>query len=75
MHTRIATREGFRPWTYVLLGGLVAGALDISYAWAFWALKAGVPAMRIFQSVAKGLLGPASYRGGATTAALGLLLH
>jgi hypothetical protein len=75
MHTRIADHEGFRPWMYVLIGGLVAGTLDISYAWAFWSLKAGVPAIRIFQSVAKGLLGPASYKGGAITAALGLLLH
>ena len=59
----------------VLTGGLVAGTLDISYACVFWALKAGVPPRRIFQSVAAGLLGPASFEGGAATAALGLLLH
>jgi hypothetical protein len=34
----------------VLAGGLVAGALDITYACVFWAIKAGVPAQRIFQS-------------------------
>jgi hypothetical protein len=72
MHIGNADR---RAWVLVLAGGLVAGTLDITYAWAFWALKAGVPAHRIFQSVAKGLLGPASYKGGAATAALGLLLH
>jgi hypothetical protein len=38
-------------------------------------LKAGVPAQRIFQSVAAGLLGKASFEGGAATAALGLALH
>jgi hypothetical protein len=60
---------------YVLAGGVVAATLDITYAWVFWALKAGVPAQRIFQSVAAGLLGPASFEGGATTAAVGLVLH
>ena len=59
----------------VLAGGLVAGTLDITYACVFWGIKAGVPAPRIFQSVAKGLLGPAAFKGGAATAALGLFLH
>jgi hypothetical protein len=64
-----------QPFTLVVAGGLVAGALDISYAWAFWAVKAEVPAQRIFQSVAAGLLGGASFTGGWGTAALGLFLH
>ena len=59
----------------VLAGGLVAGTLDITYACVFWAIKAGAPPARIFQSVARGLLGAASFRGGAATAALGLFLH
>ncbi len=59
----------------VLAGGVVAGALDITYACAFWAIKRGVPARRIFQSVAAGLLGKASFDGGWSTAALGLGLH
>jgi hypothetical protein len=63
-----------RSW-YVLAGGLGAGTLDMAYACLFWALKADVPATRIFQSVAAGLLGRASFQGGATTAALGLTLH
>lgn len=60
---------------YVVAGGLVAGTLDIVYACVFWALKAGVPPRRIFQSVAAGVLGRASFAGGARTAALGLVLH
>jgi hypothetical protein len=60
---------------YVLAGGLIAGTFDIVYACAFWALKADVPAERIFQSVAAGLLGKASFDGGAATATLGLGLH
>lgn len=63
------------PWVWVLAGGVVAGALDIAYACVFWAIKAGVPARRIFQSVAAGLLGESSFAGGAATAALGLALH
>ena len=60
---------------YVMAGGIVAGSLDIVYACLIWALEAGVPAPRILQSVASGLLGEASFEGGAATAALGLLLH
>jgi hypothetical protein len=59
----------------VLLGGFIAGALDIVFAIVFWALKADVPALRILQSVAAGLLGKESFRGGLLTAALGLMLH
>ena len=55
----------------VLAGGLVAGTLDITYACVFWALRAGTPPQRIFQSVAKGVLGPSTFKGGAATAALG----
>jgi len=64
-----------QPAVFVLAGGLVAGTFDIAYACIFWALKRGVPATRIFQSVAAGLLGQASFAGGARTAALGLVLH
>ena len=65
----------FHPALLVLAGGLVAGTLDIAYACTFWALKRGVPAMRIFQSVASGLLGESAFEGGGWTAALGLALH
>jgi hypothetical protein len=64
-----------QPIVYVLAGGLVAGTLDIAYACVFWGLKAGTSPQRIFQSVAKGLLGPDSFKGGIATAALGLFLH
>lgn len=60
---------------WVLCGGFIAGVLDISYAAAFWRIKANVPPTRILQSVAAGLLGRASFEGGAATAALGLTLH
>jgi uncharacterized membrane protein YagU involved in acid resistance len=64
-----------RALRFVVAGGLLAGALDITYACLFWAIKAGVPAQRIFQSVAAGLLGKDSFTGGWPTASLGLALH
>lgn len=64
-----------RSLTFVLAGGIVAGGLDIVYAIVFWAVKRGVPAQRILQSVAAGLLGRASFEGGLRTAALGLALQ
>ena len=67
--------ERKRAALFVLAGGLVAGTFDITYACSYWAIKAGLSPARIFQSVARGLLGAASFRGGARTAALGLLLH
>jgi len=65
----------FHPVMYVLAGGLLAGTLDIVYACVFWGLKRDVSVPRILQSVAAGLLGNASFEGGAATAALGLGLH
>ena len=64
-----------KPAAYVLLGGLGAGSFDITYACTFWYLKRGVLPPRVFQSVAAGLLGDASFTGGWRTAALGLALH
>ena len=69
------SRRRDSPWPSVLAGGLLAGTLDILYACLFWAAKADLPPTRIFQSVAAGLLGEASFHGGAATAALGLALH
>lgn len=63
-----------RSMTPVVVGGLIAGACDITYAIVFSAFR-GVPAQRILQSVASGLLGAKAFEGGAATAALGLLLH
>lgn len=64
-----------KPTSDVLLGGLIAGTFDISYACTFWYLKRGVLPARVFQSVASGLLGDASFTGGWRTALLGVALH
>jgi hypothetical protein len=60
---------------WVVAGGLIAGALDITFACAWWAIAADVPVQRILQSVASGVLGKASRDGGWATALLGLALH
>jgi hypothetical protein len=71
-----ARQHAVSPSLAVLLGGVVAGVIDITYACTFWAIKAGARPTRIFQSVAAGLLGrEAAVAGGAATAALGLALH
>jgi len=60
----------------IFLGGFVVGVLDISYAILFWWLRARVSPVRIFQSVAAGLLGrDAARAGGIRTALLGAALH
>lgn len=58
----------------VLVGGSVAGALDITFAISFGYFN-GTPPQRLLQIVASGWLGKASYTGGAASAALGLALH
>lgn len=62
------------PLRWLLLGGITLGSLDILFAFVFWASR-GVTITRIFQSIAGGLLGEASYQGDATTAWLGAGLH
>jgi hypothetical protein len=57
-----------------LLGGLVAGGLDITYAFVAYSFVGATP-FDILHSVASGWLGRAAYEGGAATAALGLVSH
>lgn len=59
----------------ILVGGLIAGALDITYACIFFGLRNHVSPIRILQSVARGALGQNAFQGGLKTAALGLFFH
>ena len=62
--------------TATLLGGLVAGALDIIYICLHVFFVYRSPPTRVWQSVAAGLLGrDAAVGGGLPTALLGLGLH
>lgn len=62
------------PLYAVLLGGSIAGALDIVFAICFAAYQGATP-VRLLQTVASGLLGSAAFAGGLPVAALGLALH
>jgi hypothetical protein len=64
-----------RAFDTILYGGLVVGILDGLFALIFYGLILGVKPLRIFQSVASGLLGKASFEGGVQTFLLGILLH
>ena len=77
------THGAYREMTFVLacrsrsrlggivLGGVVAGTVDIGAA----CLISGHPVGVILQTIAGGLLGKASFAGGASTALLGLILQ
>jgi hypothetical protein len=62
------------PARWIIAGGLLVGTLDLLFASAFWAMR-NVPPIRIAQSIAAGVLGDASYDGGAASAWLGVGLH
>lgn len=58
----------------IVLGAVVVGTLDILFAIAFWYPRGATPG-RIFQSVAAGLYGRASFDGGMRTVVIGAALH
>ena len=65
-----------RAFDTIVYGGLVVGMLDMLFAFTFYGLILGAPPLRIFQSVAAGLLGrAAAYEGGVKTFVLGIVLH
>lgn len=59
----------------ILIGGLLAGILDITAACVMWGIRTGAPPRRVFQGVAAGLLGRAAFDGGWPAALLGLTFH
>ena len=69
------TRSGGRALRTIVTGGLIAGALDITYAFIIWGAQ-GVTPLRIGRSIAAGLVGVEAARaGGAGLGSFGLLLH
>lgn len=68
----MTSRKIFQP---ILVGGLIAGTLDITYACVFFGIRNHVTPIRILQSVARGALGQQAFQGGLKTAALGLFFH
>lgn len=65
-----------RAFDTIVFGGLLIGIFDLTFAFTFYGLILGVPPLRIFQSVAAGVLGrPAAVAGGVKTFLIGILLH
>jgi hypothetical protein len=67
--------EPQRWYRWLLIGWLVAGALDITYACGYSYLWNGTAPSRVLQYVASGALGPSSFQGGTLTALAGLGFH
>ena len=61
-----------RPFPAILVGGLIVGVLDLTYAILVYSPKRPI---RIPQTIASGVLGLQSYNGGVPAAALGVFLH
>jgi hypothetical protein len=73
----VTTADGRRAWTArraIAVGTAAVGLLDAVDAVVFFGLR-GVAPGRIFQGIASGVLGRASFEGGAATIALGVVLH
>jgi uncharacterized membrane protein YagU involved in acid resistance len=65
-----------RALEVIPLGGVLVGIFDLLFAFTFYGLILKAPALRIFQSVAAGVLGrPAAIEGGLRTFFLGIVLH
>ena len=58
----------------VLVGGLIAGALDLTFAFVFYGPQGATPA-RILQFIASGVLGRGSFEMGLASVALGAFFH
>jgi hypothetical protein len=72
--TIAASAEKPSAFRAIFLGGLIAGVLDLAAAFVNSGLRGRSP-IWVLQSIASGLLGPDSYKGGFATASLGLSLH
>jgi hypothetical protein len=59
----------------ILVVGLLVGVADYAIGFGLFVATLGAPILRVLQHPASGLLGADAYRGGLTTAALGIFLH
>ena len=75
--TRTASQypaRGTRGLGLVLAGGLIAGALDLTFAFVFYGIQGATP-LRILQFIASAVLDRASFQMGLASAALGAFFH
>src|SRR6476646_5560116 len=64
-----------RLWKPIVVAAVIAGVLDLVYASIHIGSYYHMTAMEIFQSIARGVLGPAAMDGGWGTASLGVALE
>ncbi len=62
-------------WKPIAIAALIAGALDLAYAFIHIGGYYKMEPMQILQSIARGVLGPATSEGGWGSASLGLVLE
>jgi hypothetical protein len=62
-------------WKPIVVAALVAGVADLVYATLHIGSYYSMEPMQIFQSIARGVLGPAAMEGGWRTATLGVVLE
>jgi len=76
---RIHSDSGARAlpvWAWVACGGVALGLADLAFAALYWYLHSGIAPVRIPQSIAGWVLGPAVARaGGIATALAGVALY
>lgn len=58
-----------------LSGGIVAGAIDLTYACTYHGIVSGIAPIRIMQAIASGYFGRASFDMGYASAAIGFASH
>lgn len=62
-------------WKPIIVAALIAGTLDLAYAFVHIGSYYSLEPMQILQSIARGVLGPAATEGGWGSAGLGLALE
>ncbi|MEO7323984.1 MAG: hypothetical protein ABIW82_04070 [Dokdonella sp.] len=75
MSERTGSLQHSIDWLQVFCGGLLIALGDMSFAITVWFGWNEAGFVRVFQSIAVGVLGKASYDGGVSTAILGAALH
>ena len=68
-------RVTLKSFLISLLGGFVAGTLDISYACIYNYIRRGTRPAAVFQSVASGVFGREAFTSGARMVVLGGVFH
>lgn len=75
MSTVISNAQRSPTWLQVFYGGLLIAIGDMIFATTLW-FGWSVPGLvKLFQTIAVGVLGKASYQGGVAAALLGACLH